>query len=169
LRDCHYAPRRKRLYHPAFGGWCRDWYSAMLRTNPVLALAAFLLVVAGSPDFSRADGTRQLSVVTVNGESRVTIGDSLIGSQALEYRLGIGPRQHVIMMLEGDGASAAFTLTAPGQGSAFFDSAIHGNHFEGDLAEAGTYTIRVYLQDEAARRNEPVDFTLKGEIRPTAP
>ena len=99
----------------------------------------------------------------------VTIGDSLTGHQALEYKLGIGPGQHVIMMLGADDTSAAFNLTAPEQAEAFFNSATQGNRFEGDLAEAGTYTIRVYLLDEAARRNEPVDFTLKGEIRPTAP
>jgi hypothetical protein len=141
----------------------------MSRTTPVFALAAVILIAVGEPDLSLADGARQLSVVTVNGESRITIGDSLTGHQALEYKLGIGPGQHVIMMLGADDTSAAFNLTAPGQAEAFFNSATQGNRFEGDLAEAGTYTIRVYLLDDAARRNEPMDFTLKGEIRPIVP
>lgn len=141
----------------------------MSKINPALALAACLLVAAGQCGFARADGARQLSVVTVNGESRVTIGDSLKGHQALEYKLGIGPGQHMIMMLEADHTNVAFNLTAPGQAEAFFNGAIQGDRFEGDLAEAGTYTIRVYLLDDAARRNEPMDFTLKGEIGPAAP
>ena len=141
----------------------------MSRTDPLLVLIAFIPILIGEPDFSLADGARQLSVVTVNGESRVTIGDSLKGNQALEYKLGIGSGQHLIMMLEAEDAGAAFNLTAPGQADAFFSSATQGNRFEGDLAEGGTYMIRVYLLDDAARRDEPMDFTLKGEIRPTAP
>lgn len=141
----------------------------MSKINLVLAFAACLLVAAGACGFTRADGARQLSVVTVNGESRVTIGDSLKGYQALEYKLGVGPGQHMIMILEADDANAAFNLMAPGQAEAFFNGAIQGDRFEGDLAEADTYTIRVYLLDEAARRNAPVDFTLKGEIRPIVP
>lgn len=141
----------------------------MSRTTPVFALAAVILIAAGEPDLSLADGARQLSVVTVNGENRVTIGDSLKGNQALEYKLGIGSGQHLSIALEGDDTSPAFNLMAPGQVEAFFNSATHGNRFEGDLATGGTYTIRVYLQDDAARRNAPIDFTLKGEIRPIAP
>jgi hypothetical protein len=147
---------------------CRGWYCAMSRTNPVLVLAVVILTVAGVLDLSLANGARQLSVVTVNGESRVTIGDTLTGHQTLEYKLGIGPRQHVVMALEA-GDTSAFDLMAPGQAEAFFNSAAQGNRFEGDLAEAGSYTIRVYLLDDAARRNEPVSFTLKGEIRPIVP
>lgn len=141
----------------------------MWRTNPVFAVAAIILIAAGGPDLASADGARQLSVVTVNGETRVTIGDSLTGYQVLEYKLGVGPGQHMIMTLDDGDTGAAFTLTAPGQSVAFFDSAIQGNRFEGDLAEAGTYAIRVHLLDDAARGNAPVDFTLKGEIRPIAP
>jgi hypothetical protein len=141
----------------------------MSRTTPVFALAAVILIAAGGPDLSLADGARQLSVVTVNGESRVTIGDSLRGTQVLEYKLGIGPGQHVIMMLEAGDTTAAFNLMAPGRAEAFFNSATQGNRFEADLVDAGTYTIRVYLLDDAARRNEPMDFTLKGEIRPAVP
>jgi hypothetical protein len=73
------------------------------------------------------------------------------------------------MSIESDNASARFNLMAPDQADPFFDGAIDGSRFEGDLATAGTYTIRAYLLPDEAQRGGSASFTIKGKIRPTAP
>jgi hypothetical protein len=133
----------------------------MPRTGLVLALVAVILLADGRVYTAEAGGTRELRVETINGESRVTIRDSLRGDQPLAYKLGIGPGQHVIAWLESDNAGSHFDLIAPGKiDEPFFNGSTGGNRFEGDLPEAGAYTVRVYLAKDAASRNETADFTI---------
>lgn len=110
------------------------------------ALLAAIVMAAGQSHVCLANNSRELRVETVNGESRITIRDTVAGARSLDYKFGIGSSQHVVVTFEADNTGSHFDLAAPGKsGEAFFIGARDGNHFEGNLTEAGNYTIRVYL------------------------
>lgn len=133
----------------------------MLQTHPVLVVAAIILLAAAQPHAPQANDIRELRVEIVNGVSRTTIKDGLKGDQTIDYKIGTGAGQHMIVMFETDNANSHFDLMAPGKtDEALFTGSTDGNRFEGDLLQAGSYTIRVYLMHVAVRLNETARYTL---------
>jgi hypothetical protein len=134
------------------------------------AVLAAIVMAAGQSHACPANNNRELRVETINGESRITIRDTVAGARSLDYKFGIGSSQHVVVTLETDNANSHFDLAAPEKGGEpFFVGARDGNRFEGDLTGAGNYTIHVYLTADAAARNETANFTIKVLMSPAAP
>lgn len=134
------------------------------------AVLAAIVVATGQSHVCPANNNRELRVETVNGESRITIRDAVAGARSLDYKFGIASSQRVVVTFETDNSGSHFDLAAPGKsGEAFFVGARDGNRFEGDLTEAGNYTIHVYLTADAAHRNETANFTIKVLMSPAAP
>jgi hypothetical protein len=95
------------------------------------------------------------------GESGTTIKGSLKGDQTIDYTLAAGAGQAMRIKFTPSNASAYFNLLPPGsEGEAIHIGSSVGNEFHGELKTGGTYTIRVYLMRNAARRNENTNYTL---------
>lgn len=139
----------------------------MSQTYPFLVIAAIMVLTAVQPHMLQAGNLRELRVEVVNGVSRTTIKDSLKGDQTIDYKIGTGAGQHMIAVFETDNPRSHFDLMAPGQTEVpFFSGAEDGNRFEGDLPEGGSYTIRVYLMDDAALQNETAQYTITVYMTP---
>lgn len=120
----------------------------------VLLMGATLPVAAQSPIQTR-------TVQFKKGESGATIKGTLKGDQTIDYKLTAGAGQSMVIKFAPSNASAYFNLLPPGSsGEAIHIGSSAGNDFAGELKTGGTYTIRVYLMRNAARRNESTTYTL---------
>jgi len=94
------------------------------------------------------------------GATGATIKGSLKGDQTIDYTLRAGAGQTMVVHCTPTNASAYFNVIPPGSDEAIFIGSISGNEFTTELSASGTYTIRVYLMRNAARRNETTQYTL---------
>lgn len=123
------------------------------------ALAAGLLLSA-QPVLAQ-DKIEQKTVQFKKGESGATIKGTLKGDQTIDYRLAAAAGQTMVIKFAPSNASAYFNLLPPGsQGEAIHIGSSAGNDYSGELKTGGTYTIRVYLMRNAARRHESSKYTL---------
>jgi hypothetical protein len=126
----------------------------------LLTVMATGLVLAAQP--AAAPSPIQTRTVQFKqGESSATIQGTLKGDQTIDYQLTAGAGQAMVIKFAPTNASAYFNLPPPGSsGEAIHIGSSAGNDFSGELQAAGSYTIRVYLMRNAARRNESTKYTL---------
>jgi hypothetical protein len=131
----------------------------------VASLAA-ALIVALAPILAPAkDSIRVERVQFPKGTSGTTLKGSITGDQIIDYKLRASAGQHMTVTLTTDNTANYFNLIAPGAGDvAYYNGSTGDNRYEGDLAQGGDQTIRVYLMRSAARRNESARFRLKVAI-----
>jgi len=125
----------------------------------LIACVVSVLWLAMTPTWA-APNIKQQQVQFKKGESGATIKASLKGDQIIDYKLGAGAGQVMVVKFKPSNPSAYFNVMPPGSDSAIFIGSTSGNEFSADLTTAGEYTIRVYLMRNAARRNESVNYTL---------
>lgn len=127
----------------------------------VFATAAAATLIACTSAAFAASGIETRQVQFKKGESGASIRGTLKGDQTIDYKLGAGAGQTMVIKFVPSNASAYFNLLPPGsQGEAIHIGSSAGNDFAGKLKATGSYTIRVYLMRNAARRNETSQFTL---------
>lgn len=126
----------------------------------IVACVLFCMVTAST--LASADvSIRKEQVLFKKGETGATIKGKISGDQTVDYQLGAGAGQSLVVTFTPDNPSAYFNVTAPGADSAMFIGSTSGNRFETTLPANGNYTIRVYLMRNAARRGESVNYTLQ--------
>jgi len=95
------------------------------------------------------------------GKSSTVIRDRLAGRQYIDYRVGAGAGQRMMVRLAGSNNANYFNLLPPDSPDAAMAIGEQiNNRFDGLLPDDGVYTIRVFLMRAAGRRNEASDFTL---------
>lgn len=94
-----------------------------------------------------------------------TLRDTVIGRDAVLYRVGAEAGQNMSVALRSSNLATYFNIYPPGRGLG--DEALASGQFtdpvnswSGVLPTSGDYTIAVYLYRAAARRGERSDFTL---------
>ncbi|SFZ84657.1 SH3 domain-containing protein [Devosia enhydra] len=125
----------------------------------LIAAAALAMAVIAAPIGASAQ-ERSVEVRFPRGASGTTITDTIVGNQAVNYRIGVSAGQKMSVNLDVDNASAYFNITAPGASAALYNGSISGNGTSVDIPSSGTYVITVYLMRNAARRNERANYSL---------
>ena len=118
--------------------------------------AAFAFATA-----SAADGIETRPLRFAKGASAATVKGTVKGSQTIDYKVGAKAGQTMTVGLKTSNGSNYFNVLPPGSNDvAVFVGSSDGNDWKGTLEADGTYTIRVYLMRNAARRNETANYTL---------
>lgn len=89
------------------------------------------------------------------------------GYDEIVYELGARKGQFLTVSLRPDNQSADFNLYIPGRGpgdEALFSSATGGREYTGQLFEDGVHSISVFLNRNAARKNETANFDIAFRI-----
>lgn len=128
----------------------------------ISTLLAFVIVTAANAQ------VRTIDVQFAGGSSGADIPGRIIGSEEVRYRLGASAGQQMRVDLATSNSSAYFNIFAPGdvpgQSTAMFIGPVSGTSYVGTLPAKGTYTIQVFLNRHAARRNETADYRLSVSI-----
>ncbi|WP_245723447.1 SH3 domain-containing protein [Lutimaribacter saemankumensis] len=107
------------------------------------------------------------------GQSGTTINASLTGYESVEYLLGARAGQRMVVEMFPSNPSTYFNIFAPGnrpgQGAAMYVAATNGLRFDGVLPSNGDYRVQVFINRNAARRNESTNYTLNVRIGGAAP
>ena len=129
----------------------------------LFASFAAALVIAFAPALVLAqDAIREVRVQFPRGASNTTIKGTLKGRETIDYTLAATAGQRMTVTLTTDNTANYFNLIEPGAGDvAYFVGSNSGNRFEGELAQSGDQTIRVYLYRSAARRGETARYRLE--------
>lgn len=102
------------------------------------------------------------------GQSGTTISESLTGYQSVEYLLGASAGQRMIVELVPSNPSTYFNVFAPGdrpgESAAMYLAATNGLRYDGVLPRNGDYRVQVFINRNAARRNESTNYTLNISI-----
>ncbi|MGL4734680.1 MAG: hypothetical protein ACRCWB_06260 [Enterovibrio sp.] len=99
------------------------------------------------------------------GKSEKTIMGSIIGDQAIDYKLMARKGQKMTVVLDTQ-YNTYFNVLAPGSDAeAIFYGASKGDRFEGMLPAKGNYTLRVYQlgADKESKAKHPFKLHVKIE------
>jgi hypothetical protein len=122
-------------------------------------LCALTIALSLAPAAHAASQTR--TVQFAKGTSAAMIKGSVKGYDTKDYTLRAGAGQTMKVSMEASREGAFFNVLPPGSKDvALYNSSVNGNEYAGTLDKAGTYTIRVYLMRNEARRGTKADFTL---------
>jgi hypothetical protein len=128
-----------------------------------------LMLLGITPAFADPD-IRQEPVEFRKGSTHATLKGKIKGYQGVDYLLRGKAGQKLTVDFKPENSSAYFNVLPPGSEEALFVGSTSGDRYEGELPADGTYTVRVYLMRNAARRNETAAYTLDvgigGESRP---
>jgi hypothetical protein len=102
------------------------------------------------------------------GGTSTTLKGKLKGDEIVDYKVRASAGQSLAIAFKPGNPSAYFNVLPPGSDAAIFIGSTSGNRYQGALTADGTYTIRVYLMRNAARRNESASYTLDVEVSGTA-
>jgi hypothetical protein len=127
--------------------------------RPLLASTLIGLLLA-SPFAAASSDIRQEAIPFRQGAFSATLKGKIKGDQTIDYQLRARAGQAMAVSFKPTNPSAYFNVLPPGSTEALFIGSTSGNRFDGKLPADGTYTIRVYLMRNAARRNETAQYTL---------
>ena len=129
-----------------------------------LALAVLPLCLAIAPAWG-ADPAADRSEVPLRfakGKSSTVITGRIEGRRYIDHTLRAAAGQTLTVTLKAGSRSAYFNLLPPGSpDAAMAIGELSDNRFSGLLPDDGVYTIRVFLNRAAARRNAASDYTLE--------
>lgn len=134
-----------------------------------LFTSLLLGLLLASPHAAAGTPIRQQAIQFKPGAASVTIKGTLKGDQTIDYQLSARAGQTLTVRFKPSNLSAYFNVLPPGSEEALFIGSTAGNDFTGTLPVDGTYTIRVYLMRNAARRNETTTYTLDVGLAGAAP
>jgi hypothetical protein len=138
-------------------------YPAFEQRKPFMrtVFTALLLgLLLASPHAMASTSIRQQAIQFKPGAASTTLKGTLKGDQTIDYQLSARAGQALTVRFAPSNLSAYFNVLPPGSVTALFIGSTAGNDFTGTLPVDGTYTIRVYLMRNAARRNETATYTL---------
>ncbi len=126
----------------------------------LIAAATVVLSAISLPSWAATPiETRQVQFKA--GESASTVKSSLKGYQTIDYKLRARAGQTMNVSLKTSNESNNFNVLPPGSKDvAIFNGSTSGREWSDALPADGEYTVRLYLERSAARRNETASFTL---------
>ena len=131
--------------------------------NKLLRYIAVVAVIMTATQ-TLAQEPRKERVRFPTGQTGTVIQNSITGYESVEYLLGARAGQSMVVEMSTSNPSAYFNVFAPGdrpgQSAAMFIGASSGLRYEGLLPESGDYTLQVFLNRNAARRNETASYRL---------
>lgn len=128
---------------------------------PVLLALALALSIA--PVAQAASQTRPVQFA--KGTRAATLTGIVKGHDSMDYTVRAAAGQTLTVSMKASQAAAFFNVLPPGSKDvAIYNSSIGGNDYAGTLEKSGTYTLRVYLMRNEARRGVQADYTLKISI-----
>lgn len=131
----------------------------MTLSRAASVLLALAIALGVAPAVHAASQTRPVQFA--KGTSAATIKGSVKGYDTMDYTLRAAAGQTMTVSMKASHAGAFFNVLPPGSKDvATYNSSVGGNDFSGTLEKAGTYTIRVYLMRNEARRGVQADYTL---------
>lgn len=126
-----------------------------------VALAFGCALFAVVPAAAVASDIEVRTIRFQKGESSATTKSTIKGRQTIDYRLTAKAGQTMSVSLKTGNEANNFNVLPPGSNDvAIFVGSSGGREWTGKLEADGAYTIRVYLERSAARRNEKADFAL---------
>lgn len=126
-------------------------------------------LLLASPPATASTPIQQQAIQFKPGASSATFKGTLKAYQTIDYQLSARAGQTLTVRFKPSNLSAYFNVLPPGSETALFIGSSAGNDFTGTLPVDGTYTIRVYLMRNAARRNETATYTLDVGLVGAAP
>jgi hypothetical protein len=129
-----------------------------------LVASAGLLAAPDNPPLYRQEALK-----IGNGQNSVAIKSRIKGAQYVDYTLDAVSGQRLTVSFVPTNPSAYFNVLPPGSDAAIFIGSTSGNRFSDALSTNGTYTIRVYLMRNAARRNEATAYSLNVSLAAVSP
>ncbi len=150
-----------------------------MKVRPIMPRAIFVLAAAAVAAFAvlaepgvaqTQENVRTIPVEFPPGETTATLEGHVTGPDSVVYGIAAAESQSVDVTLDSDSPDIFFDVLGPGDtGHMVFSGARQGKHFEGTLAAAGDYSIRVLLSRTAARKNGDASFTLQVSLPGAAP
>lgn len=137
-------------------------------------VTAIMLFVAAAicfalwPVSALAQDTQVVRLSFAPGKSSRTVSNSIMGYDAVEYRIKVSAGQRMSVSMETDNGSNYFNVIAPGAQQALHIGSTDGNSASFTVPSSGVYRIQVYLMRNAARRNEVADFDLTVRVTGSA-
>jgi hypothetical protein len=137
-----------------------------------LSLASLFFAVASLT--ALADETRTEVVKFEKGKSSAALSGKVSGRDSVVYKLNAKEGQFLKVSMTTDNESADFNIYIPGRGpgdEALFASAMStaGREYSGQLYKTGDHSISVFLNRNAARKEESASFKLNVSITSKAP
>ncbi len=130
-----------------------------------LAGAVSLTMLAPSASMAKEPAIQQKTIQFKKGATSLKINGKIKGYQTIDYKVTAAANQSMTVTLNSKNPSLYFNIIAPSASDeAIFIGSTSGNTYKDYLPESGTYTIRVYLMRNAARRGEVAPFTLNTRI-----
>lgn len=133
-------------------------------------IALPLLLVSLSVWSADATGERSVKPIAfAKGKTATAIEGRIEGRAYVDHTLHAAAGQTLTVRLKAASHSAQFNLLPPGSpDAAMAIGEFSDNQFSGLLPDDGTYTIRVFLNRAAARRNAASNYTLGVGVGGTA-
>jgi hypothetical protein len=110
------------------------------------------------------ENIRRQPIAFAKGATAATVKGSIKGHQVVDYQLRAAAGQTMTVVFKPGNRSAYFNVLPPGSDEALFVGSASGDRFAASLLADGVYTIRVYLMQDAARRNETATYTLETAV-----
>lgn len=139
-------------------------HSATARRLSALGISGLLGLAVLAPATVHAQETIQQTIQFKKGTNSLKVNGKLKGYQTVDYKVTANEGQRMTVTLNAKNSSLYFNITPPSGQEALFDGTSEGNTYDGYLPEKGTYTIRVFLMRNAARRNEIARYSLNTRI-----
>lgn len=124
------------------------------------------VTVASDIGFVSANSPRAQDVRFAQGSNSITLKGRVTGYQSVDYRLDACAGQSLSLQISSQGSATYFNVLPPKSNNvAMFIGGYAGNPYSGILPLDGTYTVRLYLNRAAARRNASGSFTLTAILK----
>ena len=96
------------------------------------------------------------------GMNSAVVEGKIKGYEKVDYILKARANQYMNVSLATKHKGIYFNILEPGESQVYmFNGAANSNQFESSLRSTGDYTIRVYMNGAAARRNETGQYRLE--------
>lgn len=132
-----------------------------------LSTGKHLLLLLISVSFFSFVSIAQVTTKTLKipqGKSSVSASGAIKGYASHDYKVSLSQGQSFKVTMKSNKGSNYFNILPPGStDEALFNGSINGNSFSGVASTAGVYTVRVYLERNAARQNVTANYTLTVE------
>ena len=130
--------------------------------NPLRRLAVLSAILLAQVAGAQEAETQRVQFPA--GQSGTVIRNSISGFNSVEYLLGAQAGQRMVVEMSTSNPSAYFNIyapgNAPGRSEAMFIAASSGLRYEGVLPSSGDYMVQVFINRNAARRDESASYQL---------
>ena len=139
---------------------------AFSSANSVAASGADSAAVSGAPitqtsaKHGAQESRRSEKVELSQDRASLVLNGTIKGYETVDYLVDARAGQILTISFQSSNLASYFNVIEPGTDFAMFNGAMLGNSYTNKLSANGSYTIRIYMMRNAARRNETASYTL---------